>query len=148
MAESREARKRGGRYCVAGGPNKVSCTNCSYTEGISMHIFPKDEIVRRKWTRFVKKHRLDFKAKSLSALCSAHFEPSCFERNTSISLGNDKPSKALRRFLIKGAVPTVDTVVPMEPKTPTSRDKRQVSGVITIFLYWESTSFSRFALPI
>ena len=32
--------KHGGRYCVAGGPNKVSCKNTSYTPGISMHRFP------------------------------------------------------------------------------------------------------------
>ena len=60
---------------MAEGTNKVSCMNNGYTEGISMHIFPKDEIVLIKWIRFVKNHRLDFKPKSLSALCSSHFEP-------------------------------------------------------------------------
>ena len=46
-----EMSKRGGRYCAAGGPNNVSCTNNSNTPGVSMHIFPKDESVRRRWTR-------------------------------------------------------------------------------------------------
>ena len=27
-----------GKYCVAGGPGNVSCTNDSKTEGISMHM--------------------------------------------------------------------------------------------------------------
>ena len=40
--------KRGGRYCVAGGPGSTSCTNTSYTSGIKMHQFPKDEAVWMK----------------------------------------------------------------------------------------------------
>ena len=46
--------KHGGRYCVAGGPNKVSCKNTSYTPGISMHRFPEDKRLRRLWTRFAR----------------------------------------------------------------------------------------------
>ena len=34
---------REGRRCSAGGPNLVSCANSQHTEGISMHLFPKDE---------------------------------------------------------------------------------------------------------
>ena len=34
---------RGGRRYVAGGPNLVSCSNSQHTEGISMHLFPKEE---------------------------------------------------------------------------------------------------------
>ena len=29
--------KRGGKYCVAGGPDKVSCQNTTYSSEISMH---------------------------------------------------------------------------------------------------------------
>ena len=46
--------KYGRGYCVAGGQNKVSCKNTSYTPGISMHRFPKDESLRRLWTQFVR----------------------------------------------------------------------------------------------
>ena len=42
-----------GKYCVAGGPGNVSCTNNSRTEGISMHMFPHDDATREKWVRFV-----------------------------------------------------------------------------------------------
>ena len=56
---------RGGRRCVAGGPNLVSCANSQHTEGISMHLFPKEETDpqrRRKWVNFVHKHRPSFQA--------------------------------------------------------------------------------------
>ena len=41
---------RGGKYCVAGLPDNVSCTNTSYTEGISIHIVPKNPETLQKWT--------------------------------------------------------------------------------------------------
>ena len=50
-------RKSLGKYCVAGGPGNVSCTNNSRTEGISMHMFPRDDVIREKWVRFVRRHR-------------------------------------------------------------------------------------------
>ena len=44
--KSLEKKKRGGKYGVAGISSKESCKNNSHTEGISMHLFPKDEEVR------------------------------------------------------------------------------------------------------
>ena len=127
MAEIVGSKKRGGRYCVAGGPNDVSCMNTSYTEGISMHVFPKDETTRRKWTRFVQRHRANFTAKSTSALCSAHFDPSCFERNISISLGDSNPEKSLKRYLKKGSIPVIDCAGSLDVRSQTPREKRQVN---------------------
>ena len=46
MAESKKAEKPGGRYCIAGAPNKESCKNTGYTPGISMHTFPTEPKVR------------------------------------------------------------------------------------------------------
>ena len=37
-----------GKYCVAGGPRNVSCTNNSRTEGISMLVFRRDDVTREK----------------------------------------------------------------------------------------------------
>ena len=37
--------KRGGKYCVAGGRDKVSCTNTSYPPGIAMHRFLSDNVL-------------------------------------------------------------------------------------------------------
>ena len=44
--ESLEKKKRGGKYGVAGISSKKSSKNNCHTEGISMHLFPKDEEVR------------------------------------------------------------------------------------------------------
>ena len=60
--------KHGGRYCVACGPNKVSCKNTSYTPGISMHHFPKDARLRRLWTQLASSEPSEY-----SALYSAHY---------------------------------------------------------------------------
>ena len=79
--------KRGGKYCVAGGPGKVSCQNTSYSPGIpgiSMHYFPSDKSVRLKWTRFVQRHRANFTPSKTSVLCSAHFEDSYFTRKLNL----------------------------------------------------------------
>ena len=37
--------KRGGKYCVAGSRDNVSCTNTSCSQGISMHTFPSNKVL-------------------------------------------------------------------------------------------------------
>ena len=59
MAEKGK-KPKGGRRCVAGAPNKTSCGNNPHTEGITMHQFPTDPVVRAQCVRFVQKHRGDF----------------------------------------------------------------------------------------
>ncbi|CAB4014783.1 THAP domain-containing 2-like [Paramuricea clavata] len=83
MAETQISRAKGkslGKYCVAGGPGKVSCKNNSKTEGISMHRFPSDSSVRPKWACFVQRHRPQWQPSSTSVLCSAHFKVTDFEQ--------------------------------------------------------------------
>ena len=36
----RKTKKRGGQFCVAGGPYGTRCTNSTYSHGVSMHTFP------------------------------------------------------------------------------------------------------------
>ena len=55
-----------GRYCVAGGPGNVSCTNNSKTEGVSIHIFPREDAIRDKLVRFVQRHRADWQPSKTS----------------------------------------------------------------------------------
>ena len=116
---------RGGRYCVAGGPNKTSCTNTSYTEGVSMHYFPSAEDVRQKWTNFVRRHRKDFTPSKSSSLCSVHFADSCFEQRPALySSDVSVELMKFKRFLIKGSIPTRDTVVPYSsPETKAKKGK-------------------------
>ena len=35
--------RRGGKRCVSGGPNLVTCFNDNKIEGIFMHLFAKEE---------------------------------------------------------------------------------------------------------
>ena len=99
MASSDKVR-RGGRYCVAGAPNNQSCTNSSNTPGIRMHQFPADPVVRDN-------------------------EESCYSRNLSVLSGMEEGTK-IRAVLIRGAVPTRDTIVPAVPGVLSERSKRQV----------------------
>ena len=100
MASVQRDRKRrvSGKFCVAGGPGNISCNNTSLTEGISMHTFPSNDIVKRKWTKFVRKHRPEFKPSQTSVLCSVHFDKDCFTRrfdllepeNVSVDISNSR----------------------------------------------------------
>ena len=130
------ASKRGGRYCVAGGPNKTSCTNTTYTEGVSMHYFPSDENVKQAWAKFVRRHRKDFVHSKSSSLCSVHFEDSCFDRRAAVLSGESEIK--FKRFLIKESVPTRDTVVPYS-SPESKRKRRKVSPLLYSFPFSDGT---------
>jgi hypothetical protein len=129
MAETRKAQRKGeslGKYCVAGGPGNVSCKNNSKTEGVSMHSFPSNHVNCLKWTGFVQRHQTQWHPSNSSVLCSVHFQPSDFEQRLDLNVDLDGKSKT-KRWLKKGAIPTVDCVEmkPQEEKI-TSRARRQV----------------------
>ena len=113
---------KSGKFCVAGGPGLVSCKNTTYTEGVSMHLFPKDFTIRSQWERFVRRHRPNFKAVNVSVLCLVHFEQSCFQRV--LNFGDTKQ----RRRLNKHAVPEIDLVLlsPLQEQEQSERERRQV----------------------
>ena len=99
-------RDQGGKRCVAGGPNLVSCANNHRMEGISMHLFPRKETDaqrRKKWINFVRKHRPGFQATPTWYLCSEHFEDSCYDMNLAVA-----KSLNMKRRLKQDAVPTID----------------------------------------
>ena len=121
--EANKPTKRGGRYCVAGTPQQVSCKNTSYTPGIRMHSFPKDPKTCQQWVKFVRRHRVDFiQPTKYSSLCSAHFEESCYYRQLA-------EEGSGYRVLERGSVPTKDTsfVPENENNEITARGKRKVS---------------------
>ena len=61
------------RCCVAAGCNTTS------SMGYSLHSFPKDETLRRKWVSAVKLQRSNWDGPSSSSLlCSKHFKEECF----------------------------------------------------------------------
>lgn len=123
MADVRN-RRVSGKYCVAGGPGLLSCTNSSQTPGVSMRLFPSNEVTRRKWTKFVQKHRPGFKPTKTSVLCSIHFAPDSLARKIDFK---DQPSV---RRLEKGAFPTIFVAVKKgEDASITERERRTVSLV-------------------
>lgn len=99
--------KSGGLYCVAGGPNLQSCKNSWSSEGISMHLFPKDPEIRKKWVAFVRRHRADFEPTRTSALCSIHFEASCFQQRFTLAKLGGESSLPTKRRLERDAIPTI-----------------------------------------
>lgn len=103
---------KGGKYCVAGFTHQRSCRNSSRSEGISMHMFPRNEKKRAAWTSFVRKHRPNWNPTSTSALCSAHFCGSDFTQRLDINVppavDRTPSSISCKRFLNSEAVPTVD----------------------------------------
>ena len=129
MADKVKKLKKRGNYCVAGGPNMANCENNSLTPGVSMHYFPKDETLRKKWTQFVGVHRKDFVPSKSATLCSVHFDEKCFESKPVLFTSADT-GKAIhpKRYLIKGSVPTRYTVVPHSSPL-TSRKRRVVSNL-------------------
>ena len=59
----------------------ADCSNIT-KDGFNLHCFPSDPKFRRIWTTKVKLTRAEWSGPTKhSVICSAHFEPSCFERN-------------------------------------------------------------------
>ena len=61
------------RRCVAAG------CNTSSGEGYSLHAFPRDKDLRKKWTKAVKQHQRNWEGPTANSLLfSKHFEQECF----------------------------------------------------------------------
>ena len=87
-----------------------------------MHMFPRDDLTREKWVRFVRRHRAKWQP---LVLCSVHFELSDFERRLDLNFGQGSSFKT-KRWLKKDAVPTKDCVQQQE-NTLTLHEQRMVS---------------------
>ena len=103
----------------------TSCNNSQFTEGISMHCFPKNPVAAKHWIAFVRRHRPNWKASASSHLCSAHFEANAFTTNVAIS-----DALAMKRKLLPNAIPTIDTAAGLRQLShhqQTERERRKVS---------------------
>ena len=61
------------RRCIAAGCDSVGGKGCS------LHKFPQDEAIKRKWIKAVKQQRSNWDGPSLhSLLCLKHFADDCF----------------------------------------------------------------------
>ena len=60
------------RHCIAAGCDSVGGKGCS------LHKFPQDEAIRKKWIKAVKQQRSNWDGPSPhSLLCSRHFAEDC-----------------------------------------------------------------------
>ena len=86
------------KRCVAAG---CSSTN---SDGVSLHLFPKDQSLRKQWIKQVQRHRAKWTATSYSVLCSKHFSDDCFEIEHKFASSFGLKS---RKKLKPDAVPTI-----------------------------------------
>ena len=127
--------------CVAN-----DCSNKTSGKGrdktLSFHKFPfHDKDLLARW--IVNTARDNWQpTKTVSTLCSKHFEPSCFEEDLYDKYVGRSPGKKPRRKLKSGAVPTIfshkaDTT---KPRTHTEarvkrQERQEVSGSVMTVLW-------------
>ena len=56
----KRARNRKEEDAASLAPRIKRAVGIIHTDGITMHQFPTDPVVRAQWVRFVQKHRVDF----------------------------------------------------------------------------------------
>ena len=82
-----------------------------------MHLFLKNDDLRKKWTKFVQKHRPGFKPTKTLVLCSVHFTQESFPRRVDLAdMSGD-------RRLEKEAFPTIDIVTQTEDQPAVTTDR-------------------------
>ncbi|XP_033115501.1 THAP domain-containing protein 10-like isoform X2 [Anneissia japonica] len=111
--------------CVAAG-----CSN-SHANKVSIHQFPKDEFLRKKWAAAVSKTRLNFQGSVHSVLCSEHFAADDFEPRSLLATSFGVSGRNLKR-LKKGVIPTVFKK-PVRPGQLIGNEKKQ----------WRSTAYEK-----
>uniref|UniRef100_A0A8C7DPC2 THAP-type domain-containing protein n=1 Tax=Oncorhynchus kisutch TaxID=8019 RepID=A0A8C7DPC2_ONCKI len=85
------------RKCVVAG-----CSN-THKDGVTTHLWPKDEKIALKWDRFVRLTRVDWiKGTTATTVCGAHFTPEDFD-----GYNQWKAGFGMRLRLKPCAVPTV-----------------------------------------
>ena len=117
----------GGKRCVAGGPNGVSCGNSQHMKGVSIHHFPskvKDRERHLQWVRFVRRHRPNCNPSDQTVLCGIHFDDASYTMRRDIAL-----SLGIKTYLKPDAVPSIDVANVREEQDSVplqAREKRQV----------------------
>ncbi|XP_017769046.1 PREDICTED: THAP domain-containing protein 1-like [Nicrophorus vespilloides] len=94
----------------------VACSNkaSNKKDGISFHVFPKEQYLREKWESLIPLE--GWKATNSSKLCSIHFTQDDFER-----------SSPFRVYLKKGAIPCKFDVAYLNKKAKKSKNFKQTN---------------------
>jgi hypothetical protein len=86
--------------CVAAGCSRTK------SDGVSLHSFPKDEALRKKWTTAVRVHRAKWEGPSeRSTLCSLHFTKDCYDMEIEMRIKLGLSNKKID--LKPGSIPTL-----------------------------------------
>ena len=127
----------GGKHCVAGGPNGVSCGNSQHTKGISIIFHTKLKIVSN-----ICRHRPNWNLSDQSVLCWIHFDDASYTMRRDIAL-----SLGMKVYLKPDAIPLIDVANIREEQVSLplqAREKRQVripccahkSQLFSSFSFW------------
>ena len=88
-----------GHMCVVAGCSKRQ------SDGVSVHMFPKDERQRAAWIGFVKLTRADWTGPSqYTVICSNHFNPECYEKQCTLMVEFGISTK---KRLVPGSIPSI-----------------------------------------
>ena len=121
------------KRCIAAG-----CSTSS-EEGYSLHAFPRDESIRKKWITAVKRQRSNWNGPTAySVLCSKHFEADCYALEG--SRYRDAVGIPAKKRLKPDAVPTIfpklihggssGTSAPPQRPTSERRQRKSVSKLM------------------
>ena len=76
------------------------------SDGVSLHLFPKNAALSKKWTRAVRVHRAKWNGPTERlTLCSLHFTKDCYEQEIQLRMKLGLDSKKL--VLKPGSIPTL-----------------------------------------
>ena len=121
--------KDSGIRCVA-----ANCGNTN-ADGVSLHTFPKDPTLLKKMERFCETKKGAWPGPTeYSALCSIHFEPSCFPFRTRFEI--EKMGVRPKRVTLT----SVDVLLSMHQHL--LRQLHPVNPVQQYFSYIMATNFS------
>ncbi|XP_071795608.1 uncharacterized protein [Asterias amurensis] len=117
-------------FCVVGGCNR----NQRDDSELGFYRFPKDNVIRRQWVKFVDLTRSDFTLSKYSRICKAHFLDDVFD-DTCIM--KKKLGIPVRMVLTPTAIPTeknpsmaaVDTASSSSSSIPAKRIRRSNTWV-------------------
>ena len=117
------------KRCIAAG-----CSTSS-REGYSLHAFPRDDDLHKKWTRAVKQHQSNWKVPRANSLpCSKHFKQECFAVEGSCY--RDTMCIPAKKCLKPDAIPTIfpksihgGSSTPTAPVQRPTSEKRQQKAV-------------------
>eukprot|EP00795_Rhopilema_esculentum_P009833 gene9833-18408_t len=130
-------RKKGGRYCVAGFPNGVSCKNGQFPTN--------DESKKKTWTALINKGRVGSVPSDGSRICSNHFsdgKPTARNPNPTLwlTVQDNRPNQSVVRRSSprkRGFQTTIGGAASASSEEPENADKQESSIILPVPMKFE-----------